>query len=96
MKHVGVTEEEKLRLHTEYPLSSATKEMLGLAPGSPIHPSEDENTIPPSSDRGDEAGEEVDGPLAMEGVAEDASIARSESWSLVDKEGSEYNTNGSK
>ncbi|XP_070055382.1 uncharacterized protein [Nicotiana tomentosiformis] len=39
---LGVSdEEERMQLRSD---SSSSKEMLGIAPGSPIHPSEDENT----------------------------------------------------
>lgn len=38
-----MTDDEKPQLNTKYPLFGATKEMLGIIPGSPIHPSEYEN-----------------------------------------------------
>lgn len=44
MRQLGVSKEEKMQLNTDYPLSGATREMLGIAAGSPIRPYKDENT----------------------------------------------------
>lgn len=64
MHRFGVTDEERTQLNFEYPFSIAMKEMLGIAFGSPIHPSQDENTNVGSDDEGD-ADAEVTGPMAL-------------------------------
>lgn len=80
MQHVGVIEEEKLQLLTAYPLSGATKEILELAPSSPLHSSEDDNTIPGSPLAGDVGdSEQVDRPLAIERVVEVVAMVGTES-----------------
>lgn len=55
MRWLGVTDEEKMQLNTKYPLSGATKEMLGIAPESPIHPFEDKNVYASLDAEGDDA-----------------------------------------
>lgn len=52
--------------------------MLGLLPDILLYSFEDPNTCPASS-LGDEKGEEVDGPLAIEGIVEAGTTAGSES-----------------
>lgn len=69
MWRLGMTDDERLQLHTKYPLLGAMREMLELTPGSPTHPSKDENTVPGSPKGGDD-GEEVEGPLELERVVE--------------------------
>lgn len=46
MSRMGVTDEARMQLCNN--LSSASKEILGIAPGSPSHPSKDET---PTRDR---------------------------------------------
>lgn len=77
---------------------------MGLPPGSPLYSFEDRNTHPPSLDK-DEAGEKVNGSLAIEDVAEDITASGSMSHGsrlarrLTDEEsdeyGSKYDSNGS-
>nr|XP_018632695.1 uncharacterized protein LOC108948265 [Nicotiana tomentosiformis] len=54
----------KERMHLRNDLSNSSKEMLEIAPESPIHPSEDENTHK-GSDNEDEIGDEVTGTMAL-------------------------------
>ncbi|XP_019224730.1 PREDICTED: uncharacterized protein LOC109206358 [Nicotiana attenuata] len=61
MSRLEVSDEERMHLRND--LSSSSKEMLGIAPGSPIHP-EDENTYKGSDDE-DEDDDEVMGPMTL-------------------------------
>lgn len=64
-----MTDDDKQKLHKDYPLWVLTKEILGLSPDSPLHSFEDRNTSSPSP-WGDEADEKVDGQLSIKGVGE--------------------------
>ncbi|XP_070015699.1 uncharacterized protein [Nicotiana sylvestris] len=58
----GITDEE--RMHSRDDLSSTSKEMLGIAPGSPVHTFEDINSVK-GLDTEDEDGNGATGPMNL-------------------------------
>nr|XP_033509279.1 uncharacterized protein LOC104086155 [Nicotiana tomentosiformis] len=55
--------------------NSSSKKMLGIAPGSPVHSSEDANTVK-GSDTEDYIGDDVTGPLALMPLGPDDDVPR--------------------
>lgn len=68
MSRMGVTDEERMQLRND--LSSMSKEILRIAPGSPIHLSKNKNTNKGSNDE-DDIDVDVMGPMTLVSLGAD-------------------------
>lgn len=94
MCHLGETDDERMHLKNESPLSGATKEILGITPSSPNYPAKCESSDDGSNVEGD-GDNEVVGPMALvlHGEDEDESEALASVHSEDDQP--EYDPDGS-